>query len=339
MRFAYPLVLWALLLLPALAAFLAWSLRRRRILLERYASAKLLPLLGGDPGSWRLWMRPAMILFASTLLIFAAARPQWGHEDRKIISRGVDIMVAVDTSASMLAQDYRPNRLERAKQLLQDIIWRARGDRVGVMAFAGSAAIQSPLTLDYSMASAALKSLGPGSVSAGGTALGKAIDAAVQAFKTGSAGERVLIVLTDGEDQGSEPIEAAQRAAEAGVKIYTVGIGTSQGGATPTDQGPKTDRSGEQVVSKLDFETLTRIAQITGGKAVKANPRGGAELDTILGDLEQLAKAEQQDRIYRVYQERFQWFLFPAILVLVWESLQGGAGRRRPTRKGTLAKS
>lgn len=336
MRFALPHVLWALLGLPFLGLFLAWGLRRRRLLLERYASPRLLPALGTPVRDWRLWLRPVLVLSATTLLIFAAARPQWGYEDRKVISRGVDILVAVDTSASMLAEDYRPNRLERAKDLLQDIIWRARGDRVGVMAFAGSVAIQSPLTLDYSMASAALKSLGPQSVAAGGTAIGKAIDAAVEAFKTASTGERVLVLLTDGEDQGSEPIDAAERAVKAGVKIYTIGIGTSQGVPIPTDRGYKTDSAGQQVISKLDFQTLTRIAQITGGKAVKANPRGGAELDTILGDLEQLSKAEHQDRIYRVYKERFQWFLLPAILLLAWEALQSGGSRHVQAWKGRV---
>lgn len=328
MRFAYPHLLWLLLATPLLGLFLAWGHRRRRLMLERYASPKVLPTLGVPKGGWKVWIRPALLLGAFVLTVFSAARPQWGFEDRKVISRGVDIMVAVDTSSSMLAQDYRPSRLERAKELLQDIIWRARGDRVGVMAFAGSAAIQSPLTLDYSMASAALRSLGPGSVTAGGTALGEAIDAAVKAFETGSAGERILVLLTDGEDQGSAPIEAAERAAKANVKIYTIGIGTSQGVPIPTASGYKTDKSGQVVTSKLDFETLTRIAQITGGKAVKANPRGAAELDTILGDLEQLSKAEHQDRIFRVYQERFQWFLLPAILLLAWEAVQAaGIGR------------
>jgi Ca-activated chloride channel family protein len=327
-------MLWVLLAVPVLAALLVWSQVRRQQALARFASPAGLQRLGVTLPGWRAWVRPILGLLAVTGVVFATARPQWGWEDRRIVSRGVDLMIAIDTSTSMLAQDYKPSRLERAKELLQNIVWEAKGDRIGVMAFAGNAVVLCPLTLDYSMANTALESVDTKTVQAQGTAIGVAIDAATKAFETGGAGERVLVLLTDGEDQGTQPMEAAKRAQTAKVKIFCIGIGSTQGTLIPLGGGYKQDQEGHPVNSRLDFQTLTDIAQLTSGRAMKANFSGAAEVTSILGELNQLKGVNQQDRIYRVYKERYPWFLVPAILLLLLEAFGVGAPRRRALLPG-----
>jgi Ca-activated chloride channel homolog len=339
MRFANPHFLWALLAVPGFAALLWWSYRRRQQVLRRYASPAVLNYLAAGYSARKVLIKSILVLLAITGATFAAARPQWGFEDRHIISRGLDIIVAVDVSNSMLAKDYEPNRLARAKDILQNILWRAKGNRLGVIAFAGGAYVQCPLTLDYSMAKIALQAMSVNSVPTQGTALGAAIDTATKAFQAGSSGERVLVLLTDGEDQGSQPIEAATAAAKENVRIYTIGIGTTQGMPIPFQGGYKQDKSGRIVNSRLDFTTLAKISQLTNGKAIKANTRGNAELDAILVDIDRLQKAQQQDKVFRVYTERFQWFLLPAIVLLIWEALETGYSRSRRTWKGRMVQA
>jgi len=333
MRFGLPHVLWALFALPFVAGLLWWSRYRATAVARRFAEAGLWERITPTHSAARSALKPALLLLSLALVILAAARPQWGYEDRVLSSRGLDLVVAVDTSLSMLAQDYKPNRLARARDLLRNVIWQVRGDRVGVIAFAGSAVVKCPLTLDYRMALTALDLIDENAVETRGTAIGTAIRTALKAFEAGSGGERVLILLTDGEDQGSDPGGAADEAARAGVRIYTVGIGTTQGMPIPMPDGQyKADRTGKVVNSRLDFDTLAEIARKTGGKAVKANPSGRAELNVIFEDLEQLELTQQQERVFRVYHERFQWFLWPATILLAWEALE--TGRRRRARTG-----
>lgn len=337
MRFANPHILWGLLGVMPLMALLWWGMRRRERALLRFAAPALVPHLATNYSRSRIYGKAGLFAVAVCCVIVASARPQWGYEDRHIITRGLDIMVAVDTSLSMLAQDYKPSRLARAKELLQQVIWQAKGDRVGVMAFAGNAFIQCPLTLDYTMARVALETIGPNTVPTPGTAVGLAIDTACKAFEAGSQGERVLILLTDGEDQGSNPIEEAQKAAKAGVRIYTIGIGTTQGVPIPEGNTYKQDKKGRVVNSRLDLDTLRKISALTGGKTIKANERGMAELDVILGDIAGLQKAQKEEEVRRVYTERFQWFLLPAILLLIWEGLETGYTRRLRRWMGRMA--
>ena len=274
MRFANTEALWALLALPLLALLVAWGIRGRRTMLGRFASLPLaLGYLAPRFSPARLRAKGLLLVAAAASLAFAAARPQWGFEDRKILSRGIDMVVAVDTSLSMLAQDYKPDRIARAKELLQDIIWSAKGDRLGVIAFAGDAYVMCPLTLDYSMASSVLKSLSVSTVPVRGTNVAAAINQALSAFSTGAGGERILVLLTDGEDHGGAATQAAERAAKEKVKIYTIGIGTSNGMPIPLPDGSyKQDREGKIVSTKLDFSTLTKISQMTGARRSAPRP-------------------------------------------------------------------
>ena len=332
-RFGNPDAFIALALLPA-AAMLLWLMAaRRKAMLSRYASSSILNYL--MPNYSRGWARVrAVILFiAVALAVLAAARPQWGYEDRRIRSRGVDLLIAVDTSLSMLAQDFKPNRLTRAKELLQNILWAAQGERVGVVAFAGEAFVMSPLTMDIRMASMALESINPGTVPVQGTSILAAVQAAVRAFETAGKGERVMVLLTDGENQDGQLDAALAAAKAASIRVYTIGIGTSEGMPIPLPDGSyKQDAQGGTVNSKLDFLTLTRLAEGTDGKAMRANASGRAEIEPILAQIRGLQAQDQTEMTMRVYTERFQWFLGPAIALLMIEMLATSTTRRR--RKG-----
>lgn len=332
-RFGNPDAFIALALLPV-AAMLLWLMAtRRKAMLSRYASSNVLSYL--MPNYSRVWARVrAVTLFvAVALAVLAAARPQWGYEDRRIRSRGVDLLIAVDTSLSMLAQDFKPNRLTRAKELLQDILWAAQGERVGVVAFAGDAFVMSPLTMDIRMASMALESINPGTVPVQGTSIFAAVQAAVRAFETAGKGERVMVLLTDGENQDGQLDAALAAAKAASIRVYTIGIGTSEGMPIPMADGSyKQDAKGGVVNSKLDFLTLTRLAEGTDGKAMRANASGRAEIEPILAQIRGMKAQDQTEMTMRVYTERFQWFLGPAIVLLMVEMLLTGTTRRR--RKG-----
>lgn len=344
LTFANPQYLWGLLAIPVLVVIFWWALRRRQRALERFASTRLLPHLAMHTSNLRVTGKYLLLLCAAVMAIVACALPRLGFEERQIVSRGIDVMVAVDCSNSMLAQDYKPSRLARAKELLQNILWKAKGDRVGVIAFAGNAYVQCPLTLDYGMAKTALESLSIKSVPAQGTAIGTAIEAGIRTFEAAASGEKILVLLTDGEDQGSNPEEAAKKAAKAGIRIFTIGIGTSQGVAIPIRDGSgqetyKKDSEGKTVSTRLDFGTLEKIASLTKGQAIKANAGGSAELDVVISDIDRAQKTEQQERKFRIWNERFQWVLLPAIVLLVWEALETGYSRKRQVWKGRIART
>ncbi len=336
-RFGNPDAFLALMLLPAAALLLWLMVARRKAMLSRYASSAVLNAL--MPNYSRGWagVRVTVLFITVALAVLAAARPQWGYEDRRIRSRGVDLIVAVDTSLSMLAQDFKPNRLARAKGLLQDILWAAQGERVGVVAFAGDAFVMSPLTMDIRMASMALESINPGTVPVQGTSILAAVQASVRAFETAGKGERVMVLLTDGENQDGQLDAALAAAKAASIRVYTIGIGTSEGMPIPLSDGSyKQDAQGGTVNSKLDFLTLTRLADGTDGKAVRANATGSAEIEPILAQLRSMKAKDQTEMTMRVYTERFQWFLGPAIGLLAFEMLLTGAMRHRRRGPGRV---
>lgn len=340
MRFANPEFLWLIAALPLLVAALDWARRRRLAAAERYASAHLLPFLAPGLAGRSQFLRPALVLAACALLVVAGARPQWGYEDRKLVNRGLDLMVALDASRSMLAVDMQPSRLQRARELLQNVIWKARGDRLGVIAFAGSAYVMCPLTLDYSVAQTALQAIGPTTVQRQGTDIGKAIDTAIRAFEFSPGAERVLVLLTDGEDQGTTLEAAVQRAVDANVRIYPIGIGSTEGSPIPLPDGNyKSDRQGRVVNTRLDMGALESIAKRTGGQAIVARERGASELDPIFEDIDRMQTAEFDDRVYRVYHDRSMWFLVPALALFCLEGLIPGTRGGRRTRRSLLVGS
>jgi len=322
-----PQLLWLLALVPAAALFFIWALRRRREALRRFAEARLLPTLAPDLDERRQRWRALLLVAALALLVLALAGPKWGFHWEEIHREGVDIVIAIDTSRSMLAEDVKPNRLARSKLAIEDLVKRLQGDRIGLVAFAGSAFVQCPLTLDYQAFAESLHAINVGIIPKGGTALTEAIKAGLEAFEGRQGKHEALILITDGEDHEGHVDDAAKEAADQGVKIYTVGIGTAEGDLIPlTVDGQQNflkDRRGQVVKSRMDEETLQKIATTTGGAYVHASS-GDFGLDTVYNDfIGKMEKRELKSTMERRYEERFQLPLAVAFILIALEPLIG----------------
>jgi Ca-activated chloride channel homolog len=336
MRFGNPHFLWLLLVIPpALVLFLWWGERVRQKLLAQFIESRLLASLMVGLSLTRRKIRYALALLAVVLLIITIARPQHGFDLQEVEQRGLDIVVAVDTSKSMLATDIAPNRLARAKLAALSLMQDARADRFGLVAFAGDAFLECPLTVDNTAFQQSVQALNVGSIPQGGTALAAAIHTALTAFKE-KGHYRTLVLLTDGEDNDEGALAAAQNAAKAGLKIFTVGIGTAEGTlvTVPGANGNSDyirDEKGQVVKSHLNEALLKQIAAATGGFYL---PLRGADTMDVLYErgLAPLPKSESQEKLIRHYHEQFQWPLAAAILLLVAEMLL--PERRAPTRRG-----
>jgi Ca-activated chloride channel family protein len=325
MTFAQPQLLWLLLLVPALLAFFWWSWRQRARLMTQFIRARLLPALtvGISPGRQKI--RLAALLGAVTFLVLALARPQWGFDWEEAKVRGLDIVVAIDTSKSMLAEDIAPNRLARAKLAALDLMQHARSDRLGLIAFAGEAFLQCPLTIDDSAFRQSVEMLDVNTIPQGGTAIAEAIKTARTAFKEGDS-HRVLVLLTDGEDHESGALEAAQEAAQTGLRIYAIGIGTTAGEIMPVKDAKGNadyvrDEQGNVVKSHLNEDLLRQIAGATDG-GFYLPLRGAKTIDALFEQgLAKLPKTEREGKFIRHYHERYHWAVALAILCLLVEIL------------------
>ncbi|MFH1259420.1 MAG: VWA domain-containing protein [Elusimicrobiota bacterium] len=324
MRFHYPLFLNFIWLWLGVIVFYLWAFKKKRALLNSFAQENILAKL--TPGVNFPFQRLKAVLITAGLffVMISLAGPQWGARLMEVKRRGVDIILAVDCSLSMQAEDMKPTRLEKAKQELASFIDEARGDRIGIIAFAGSAFLQCPLTLDYSANKMFLKIIEPGLIPYPGTALGEAIRLAIKSFSSKERKYKVLILLTDGEDHRSQPLEAAEAAAKEGIRIYTIGIGSPTGELIPLRDesgkalGYKKNKSGELVTSKVDEATLQKIALATSGKYYRATS-GEVEVEKIYQDISGMEKKELQSRIYSQYEERYQYFLFFGLILLLFE--------------------
>lgn len=322
MTFANPQYLIALLLVPAAALLLLWSGRQRQRALARLGDPALIQRLSVAVNvRGRRW-QAALTLFALAMLIVAIARPQWGSEVQDVDQQGLQVMVALDVSQSMLAQDIQPSRLDRAKLEIRDLTAQLKGDEIGIVPFSGAAFVQVPLTSDYTTALNYLRDAGPSLISRPGTVIGDAIRTAAAAFDPKLASQKVLVVMTDGEDVESEPLAAAKEAAEQGVLIYTIGFGTPEGDRVPeTDPsgrvvGYKQDTQGNPVLSRMDEATLQAIATAAGGQYYRATA-DGSELASLLAEIDGLQRAQVQSRQAVQMIERYQIFLALAFLALV----------------------
>ena len=317
-------LLW--LLLPLLF-FFRWAWRQRLESLKRFGSLELIERLMEGVSREKQKGKLALLFLVFLFSLFALSRPMWGQKEHQIVSRGHDILLVLDVSKSMLAEDIRPNRLAKAKQEIAALFNRMEGNRIGLVIFAGDAFMQCPLTLDYSAAKILLSEVEVGSVPVPGTVLSKAIDKALESFPPGERESRAIVLITDGEDTVGDPKKSAERAAEEGVLIYAIGIGDPLGVPIPVrnEQGNLQDyvkdRSGTVVTSKLDEETLRTLCLTTGGAYFTARA-DSLELDSIYDHLEQ----RRQDRLLNTrfitqYEERYQYFLFPALLFLLAEMI------------------
>jgi Ca-activated chloride channel family protein len=324
-RFENHNLLWLLLVIPpAMILLFWWSERARRKSLTQFIEARLLSQLTVGISPSRRKIRLALLIFAVAFLIVALARPQRGFDLQEVEQRGLDIVVAIDTSKSMIATDIAPNRLERAKLAALELMQRAGTDRMGLVAFAGDAFLECPLTIDNAAFLQGVQALDVNSIPQGGTAIAEAIKTAQSAFKENDA-HKVLVLLTDGEDNDSETgaLEAAQNVAKDGLKIFTVGIGTAAGDLIRvTDANGNSDyvrdEQGNVVKSHLNENLLQQIAGATGGFYLPL--RGADTMDTLYErGLAPLPKSEGVARTLRHYHEQFQWPLAIAILLLLAE--------------------
>jgi Ca-activated chloride channel homolog len=323
-RFAHPEYLYALYAIPVMV-FLFWYLNRnRKKLLEKFADRKLHKVLLPDYSGIKNWFKIGIVLFSLMLLIIAAANPQVGTRVQEVKQTGIDVFIALDVSRSMLAQDIKPDRLDKAKYQISNLINKLKGDRIGLIIFAGEAFVQFPLTTDYSAANLFLSAVDVNSVPQQGTAIASAINLATKSFDYKTNTQKVIVVITDGEDHEGDIMQAVDAAKEKGIKIYTIGLGSPTGVPIPVynAQGQqvdyKKDENGNIVLTKLDETVLKQIASAGDGKYFLASTYDDY-LDRIYNDLSSLEKTEFGVRKVTDYEDRFYYFLAPAIILLIVE--------------------
>ena len=337
MTFAEPFWLFAGL---AACVALAWLYRRfdqrQRASLSTFASSHLLGQLTASFSTRRRTLKRVLYVAGVACVFVALARPQWGFRWEETRRKGIDILFAVDTSKSMLAQDVKPNRITRAKLAVSDLVGKLDGDRVGLIAFAGDAFLQSPLTLDYDAFRQSLDALDVGVIPRGGTDVASAIQEAQAAFGTSTKNQKILVLITDGEDLEAKGIDAAKAAAKDGLKVYTIGVGSTTGELIPVPDdhggtGFLKDEAGSYVKSHLDESTLKQIAEATGALYAPLGQQGQG-LDTVYQHaLAPLPKQALMSRMQKVMIERFQWPLGLGIALLLSEMFIG-------TRKGRFGR-
>ena len=324
MHWARPEYLKLLWMLPVLGLFFFWSFRSRRKRLEDLVGVSLAPRLTEEFSRGKSILRVFFVMGFWAFGILAAARPQWGAHLETVHRRGVDILVALDTSYSMNTEDVAPNRLMKARGEIRKLIQKSEGDRIGLVTFSGSAILQCPLTLDHGAVDMFLDISGTGMLPDPGTSLASAIETAAAAFVEKEKKYKVLILFTDGEDLEGRVDEAVRKAKEAAIIIYAIGVGTSQGMPIPIRDSKgdvleyRKDPEGKVVVSSLDERSLAGVAAETGGRYFRATT-SESEIEALYNDISGLEKKELESRLFQNYEDRFQYPLVLAILFLFAE--------------------
>ena len=338
MRFASPGMFWLFWLIPLLAAFFIYAFRKKRRTLARFAQVEMLKRMTAGISRRRQVLKSLLLLLVAFFAVMALARPQFGTKMELMRRKGLDVVVAVDVSLSMYAEDIKPNRMARSKQEIGKFVDRLAGDRVALVAFAGEAFLQCPLTSDYGAFKIFLDVLGPELIPTPGTDIAGAIETSLKAFEAKDRKYRVLVLLTDGEDHSGRAEKMAEEAARTGVAVYTVGIGLPSGVPIPLkdEQGGvyyKKDRNGNVVTTKLDEDLLRKIAIATNGKYYHAEP-GRFELEDVLKEIAKMEKGELDSERMSQFEDRFQVPLGIALALLVAEMLISDRRKRRKEWEG-----
>lgn len=327
--FANPEYLPLLLLVPLMwigyAVLRRLRIRRIRRFGDEELVGQLMPSWSGAKG----WVRAVLFGIAFFFFVIGLARPQIGAKLSEHKTKGAEVMIVLDVSNSMLAEDYSPNRLERAKLAIGRIVDKLQQDRIGLIVFAGTSFVQLPITTDYVSAKMFMNSISTESVPIQGTAIGEAILTAVRGFSAESEKSRAIIVITDGENHEDDPVEAAKTAASMGIKVYTIGVGSAEGQPIPVNGELLRDRNGEIVVTRLDEQTLREVAVAGNGAYVHAgNEEFG--LNPILDDIRRMEAEEFKSIVFEEYDEQYMYFFAIALVLFMMEML---IGSRRSKRK------
>lgn len=320
-RFGNPQYLYLLLIIPILILLFGFAQYYKKRALAKYGDISVIEQLMPFVSKSRPVLKFIFLIIAIVAIIFALADPQFGSKLEKVKRNGAEIIIALDVSNSMLAEDIKPNRLERAKQAISKLVDNMENDRIGLIVFAGDSYIQVPVTSDYSAAKMFLSSINTNIVSKQGTAIGSAIDLAMNSFTPESDMEKALIVITDGENHEDDAIKAAKLAYEKGITIHTIGMGSPQGAPIPLhkDYGQtvfQKDKDGNTVISKLDQGTLQDIASEGGGVFIRAN-NTQTGLNKLFERINKMEKKEMEERIYTDFEHRFQYLLVIALLFIL----------------------
>ena len=319
-RFAQPIYLYLLLLIPVLVAVFVAYRRAQRKRLRRFGEPEIIGQLMPEASPRRVRNKFILLMIAMTLITFALAQPQFGAKLREVKREGVEIMFVVDVSNSMMATDLTPNRLARTKNAISRMVEHLGKDRVGMVVFAGEAYVQLPITSDYVSAKKFIDALSNKLVPVPGTSVAQGIDLAARSFSDQSHRSRVMILITDGESHDDDPIAAAQIAADQGIIMYTVGIGTPEGSPITLEDGYVYDEEGKLVVSKLDEQTLQQIAVLSGGMYVRATNQS-IGLDEILRRIGEMEKQEFSSLVFEEFNDQFYYLAVLALLLLLSEFL------------------
>ncbi|MGN0201296.1 MAG: VWA domain-containing protein [Candidatus Cryptobacteroides sp.] len=326
--FAKPYFLFLLLLIPLFFLLVALRLMARKRRVRRIGDEELVRQLMPSWSRSKIWVRTVLYSLAFFFFVIGLSRPQIGAKLTERTTSGAEIMIALDVSNSMLAQDYSPNRLERAKLAISRLADKLQEDRIGLVIFAGTSFVQLPITTDYVSAKMFMNSISTASIPVQGTAIGDAINTAARSFSAQSEHSRAIIVITDGENHEDDAVAAAMTAAEAGAKVYTIGVGSAEGQPIPVNGDLLKDRDGNIVVTKLDEESLIEIAEAGGGAYVHAgNDEFG--LNPIINDIKKLEDEQFNSVVFEEYDEQFMYFLAISLAFFVLEMLVGERKSRR----------
>ena len=321
--------LWLLLLVPLIPVLYAVALALRKRRIRRFGDPKMVAHLMPHYSRAKGWVRIILFTLAFFFFVIGLSRPQIGAKLSERQTKGAEIMICLDVSNSMLAQDYTPCRLERAKLAISSLVDKLHDDRIGLIIFAGSSFVQLPVTTDYVSAKMFLSSIDAGSVPVQGTAIGDAIHTAMKSFSAQSEKSRVIILISDGENHEDDAVAAAKEAAQAGIRIYTVGVGSAAGQPIPVDGELLRDKDGNIVVTHLDEKTLRQIAEAGGGAYIQAgNEEFG--LNPIINDIRAMEGELFSSVVFEEYDEQYMYFFAIALILLVIEML---VGERKNARK------
>ena len=327
-NFAYAQYLLLIFLIPVFFIVQAVLLRIRRNRIRKFGDEKLVSQMMPSYSKSKVWVRLVLFSIGFFFFVIGLSRPQIGARLKEQEIKGAEIIIAIDVSNSMLAEDYSPNRLERAKLAVSRLVDKLRDDRIGLVIFAGTSFVQLPVTTDYVSAKMFLNSIDTGSIPIQGTALGDAITTCIRSFSEQSDKSRAIILITDGENHEDDPVAAAKQAAEMGIKVFAIGVGSPEGKPIPMNGELLKDKDGEIVVSRLDEAVLQEIAAEGNGAYVRA---GNSEfgLNPIIDDLRKLEDEKYSSVVFEEYDEQFMYFLAIALVFFVLEMLVGDRRSKR----------